>query len=75
MWCILPGSFPGNFTLQLSLWYLSYSVNNYLIEYYDYIIYTKLNILLLFINYFKLDLMLPLPIQHLSIAYDDDDDN
>ena len=55
MWCILPETFPGNFTLQLSLWYLSYSANNYLIEYYDYIIYTKLNILLLLIilNYIR----------------------
>ena len=60
------------------LWYLSYSVNNYLIEYYNYIIYTKLNILLF--NYFKLILdSNTTPIEpdseEISIRRDDGEEN
>jgi len=66
------------YSWQLSLWYLSYSVNNYLIEYYNYIIYTKLNILLL--NYFKLILdSNTTPIEpnseEISIRRDDGEEN
>ena len=69
---------PNNWEYSWQLWYLSYSVNNYLIEYYNYIIYTKLNILLL--NYFKLILdSNTTPIEpdseEISIRRDDGEEN